>query len=153
MLWNGRAATFAKKRNGKKLVRKSQLAQREPIIALTLCSNNSVSVFEEATLIAALFCDGNWRQAEAWIVLLAGVVEVNTFAQGALRQAVATAICGKSRGISLLSVAWQITCPCNADPSSDIRRWHSGSGISVWLSSRAKHYWYDFRCKTSPGEM
>ena len=30
--------------------------------------------------------DGNWWQAEAWIVLLAGPVEVNTLAQGALRQ-------------------------------------------------------------------
>jgi len=30
--------------------------------------------------------DGNWRQAEAWNVLLAGAVEVNVLAQGALRQ-------------------------------------------------------------------
>jgi len=30
--------------------------------------------------------DGNWRQAEAWIVLLAGAVEVNALVQGALRQ-------------------------------------------------------------------
>jgi len=30
--------------------------------------------------------DGNWRQTEAWIVRLAGAVEVNTLAQGALRQ-------------------------------------------------------------------
>jgi len=32
------------------------------------------------------FGDGNWRQAEAWIVLLPGAVEVNVLAQGALRQ-------------------------------------------------------------------
>jgi len=32
------------------------------------------------------FGDGNWRQAEASIVLLAGAVEVNALAQGALRQ-------------------------------------------------------------------
>ena len=34
------------------------------------------------------FGDGNWRQAEAWIMLLAGAVEVNALAQGALRQAI-----------------------------------------------------------------
>jgi len=37
----------------------------------------------------AFFCNfgyGNWRQAEAWIVLHAGAVEVNALAQGALRQ-------------------------------------------------------------------
>jgi len=32
------------------------------------------------------FGDGNWRQAEACIVLLAGAFEVNALAQGALRQ-------------------------------------------------------------------
>jgi len=32
------------------------------------------------------FGDGNWRQAEAWIVLLAWVVEVNALAQWGLRQ-------------------------------------------------------------------
>jgi len=32
------------------------------------------------------FGDGNLRQAEAWIVLLAGAVEVNALAQGTLRQ-------------------------------------------------------------------
>jgi len=32
------------------------------------------------------FGDGNWRQAEALIVLLAGSVEMNALAQGALRQ-------------------------------------------------------------------
>ena len=32
------------------------------------------------------FGDGNWRQAEAWIVLLARAVEVNALAQGALRR-------------------------------------------------------------------
>ena len=30
--------------------------------------------------------DGNWRQAEACIVLLAGAVAVNALAQGGLRQ-------------------------------------------------------------------
>jgi len=33
-----------------------------------------------------IFGDGNWRQAEAWIVLLAGAVEVNALAQGPLRR-------------------------------------------------------------------
>ena len=32
------------------------------------------------------FGDGNWRQGEAWIVLLAGAIEVNALAQEALRQ-------------------------------------------------------------------
>jgi len=32
------------------------------------------------------FDDSNWRQAEAWIVLLAGAVQVNALAQGTLRQ-------------------------------------------------------------------
>jgi len=32
------------------------------------------------------FGDGNWRQAEAWIVLLVGTVEVSALAYGALRQ-------------------------------------------------------------------
>ena len=32
------------------------------------------------------FGNGSWRQAEAWIVLLAGAVEVNALAQGAARQ-------------------------------------------------------------------
>jgi len=32
------------------------------------------------------FGDDNWRQVEAWIVLLAGAIEVNALAQGALRQ-------------------------------------------------------------------
>ena len=32
------------------------------------------------------FGDGSWRHTEAWIVLLAGVVKVNTLAQEALRQ-------------------------------------------------------------------
>ena len=32
------------------------------------------------------FDDGIWRQAEAWIVFLAGAIDVNALAQGALRQ-------------------------------------------------------------------
>jgi len=32
------------------------------------------------------FGGGNWRQAEAWIVILARAAEVNAHAQGALRQ-------------------------------------------------------------------
>jgi len=32
------------------------------------------------------FGDGNWRQAEASIVLIAGEVDMNAFAQGALLQ-------------------------------------------------------------------
>ena len=32
------------------------------------------------------FADSNWRQAEAWIVLPAGAVEVNALAHGALRR-------------------------------------------------------------------
>jgi len=41
------------------------------------------------------FGDGNWRQAEAWIVLLGGtVVVVNALAQGALRQF--TSDCGSN---------------------------------------------------------
>jgi len=38
------------------------------------------------TLFFVNFGDGNWRQAKALIVLLAGAIEVNALAQGALRQ-------------------------------------------------------------------
>ena len=37
-------------------------------------------------VVFLIFGDSNWRQAEAWNVLLAGAVEVNALAQGALRQ-------------------------------------------------------------------
>ena len=40
----------------------------------------------ENILFFVNFGNGNWWQAEAWIALLAGVVEVNALAQGALRQ-------------------------------------------------------------------
>jgi len=32
------------------------------------------------------FGDSNWWRAQAWIVLLAGAIEVNALAQGALQQ-------------------------------------------------------------------
>jgi len=50
---------------------------------LGFVSKYFVSKYKTLILI---FGDSNWRQAEAWNVLLAGAVEVNALAQGALRQ-------------------------------------------------------------------
>jgi len=43
-------------------------------------------LYANSRLFFVNFGDGNWRQAETWTVLLAGAVEVNAHAQGALRQ-------------------------------------------------------------------
>jgi len=55
------------------------------------CAKNNGSLKSNRKLLTVQlffynFDDSYWRQAEAWIVLLAGVVEVNALAQGALRQ-------------------------------------------------------------------
>jgi len=47
-------------------------------------ANISLQIFEHFLLVN--FGDGNWQQAEAWIVLRAEAAEVNAFAQGALQQ-------------------------------------------------------------------
>jgi len=43
-------------------------------------------LFRHTPIFFVKFGDGYWRQAEAWIVFLAGAVEANVLAQGALRQ-------------------------------------------------------------------
>ena len=46
----------------------------------------SIGIYTYIFFLLVNFGDGNSRQAEAWIVLLAGAIEVNALAQGTLRQ-------------------------------------------------------------------
>ena len=48
--------------------------------------SHTVSVVDMIACNATDLFNGNWRQAEVWMMLFAGAVAVNTLAQGALRQ-------------------------------------------------------------------
>jgi len=58
----------------RKTYRRKKTAPKEQIIFLMIACN-ATYVFEN-----------NWRQAEAWLMLFVGAVEVNALAQGVLRR-------------------------------------------------------------------
>ena len=62
-----------------------RLFQRWPLIRSAAVDSGSIPHFSFFNFCLS-FGDGNWVQAEAWIELLAGAVEVNALAQGAIRQ-------------------------------------------------------------------
>ena len=59
---------------------------QRPVIISGKKQDFDADLHYDKTFFFVKFGDGTCRQAEAWIVLLAGMAEVNALAQGALRQ-------------------------------------------------------------------